>query len=302
MKITIKLKKYISTLCLFAALILLQSTYVYAASSQFWETNEIPETRLKERLFDDAALLSTDEETEILGELNSISEKQRCNVVILTVDSHPSDITSFADDYFDYNGFGADYDSSGILFVLSMDTREWAISTSGEGIQAFTDYGQTLMTDDMLPYLKEGDYFGAFKVYISTCDTYLDSYHQGSPVDYNPNDSDNHVQRFDQESSEDDYTYDAGFHIIISIIIGFIAAFLPIFVMKSKLRTVRINNSASQYRSHEGLNLTVHNDIFLRSNVTRTKRIENNDSRGFGGSSFHTSSSGSSHGGSHGSF
>ena len=274
---------------MFALIVCLSTGFTVCASSDdLWDSYTVPSTRQKDRLLDNADLLSSSEEAELLRELDDLSEKQRCNVVILTVDSHSGSIEAFADDYFDYNGFGADYDDAGVLFMLSMETREWAISTSGAGISAFTDYGQEVMTDKMLPYLKDGDYYNAFKTYIDRSDYYLDLYHEGTPFDIQNN----------KEKT------DPLFHIFLSIVIGLVTAIIPILAMKSKLKTVRINNSASEYRTHEGINLQVHRDHFISSNVTKMRKAENNNSSrgGLGGSSIHTSSSGHSHGGSHGHF
>ena len=287
MKKILLTNKHIHILGLICALFifLCTSLFTYADQSPLWDDYTVPATRQKERLLDEAELLSSSEQAEILGRLNEISEKQRCNVVILTVNSHSGSIEAFADDYFDYNGFGADFNDTGILFVLSMETREWAISTAGDGIPAFTDYGQEEMTNEMLPYLKDGNYFGAFEVYIDTADRYLDLFHAGTPYDIG-ND------------------YDPKNHIFLSILIGLATAVIPIAVMAAKLNTVHINNSASEYRTHDGIHMNVHTDTFLTSHVSRTRKSENNGSRSHsgGGSSFHTSSSGHSHGGSHGHF
>ncbi len=51
------------------------------------------------------------------------------------------DINSYADDYFDENGYGIGSQYDGALFILDYIGREMAISTSGYGITVFTDYG-----------------------------------------------------------------------------------------------------------------------------------------------------------------
>ncbi|MBQ4219159.1 MAG: TPM domain-containing protein [Butyrivibrio sp.] len=297
MKKILSTNKHIHILGLICALFifLCTSLLTYADQSPLWDDYTVPATRQKERLLDEAELLSSSEQAEILGRLNEISEKQRCNVVILTVTSHSGSIEAFADDYFDYNGFGSDYNDAGIIFVLSMYTREWAISTSGDGIPAFTDYGQEEMTDEMLPYLKDGNYYGAFEVYIDTADRYLDQFHAGTPYD---------IESSSKTAYDSESNYDPKSRIFLSIIIGLATAIIPIAVMAAKLNTVHINNSASEYRTHDGIHMNIHTDTFLTSHVSRTRKSENNGSRSHsgGGSSFHTSSSGHSHGGSHGHF
>ena len=91
---------------------------------------------------DDADLLSASEASELSSIAEEISRRQQCDVVILTVDSlGGKSATAYADDYFDYNGYGYGADRSGILFLLSMEERDWWMSTRGSAIQAFTDDG-----------------------------------------------------------------------------------------------------------------------------------------------------------------
>ena len=71
----------------------------------------------------------------------------------------------FADDYYDYNGFGYDgTDKDGCLLLISMADRDWWVSTRGEGITALdSDYFiSCLKTDDFMEDLKAGNYDDSF--------------------------------------------------------------------------------------------------------------------------------------------
>ena len=74
------------------------------------------------RLVDDAGLLSSEEKDELLDKLDEIRDKEDFDVVIVTKESldgkSPQD---YADDYFDYNGYGVGKDKDGILLVLGME-------------------------------------------------------------------------------------------------------------------------------------------------------------------------------------
>ncbi|RKM61798.1 TPM domain-containing protein [Butyrivibrio sp. XB500-5] len=268
---------------------------VCASSSDLWDSYNVPSSRQKPRLLDNADLLSPDEEKDILAKLDTLSENRGSNICILTTPSHTGPIQDFADDYFDYNGFGADYNESGALFMLSMADREWAISTSGDAIQAFTDYGQEMMMDKMLPYLKNGDYHGAFCKYIEVSDYYLDLYAKGTPYD---------VQSGSIKAPRTRADYIR--FLLMSFGIGAILSIFPIAAMASQLKTVHKQPAANDYRSHDGLIVNKHTDQFIRSHVSRHMRNTDSGngsrSHGGGGSSIHTSSSGHSHGGSHGHF
>ena len=72
---------------------------------------------------------------------------------------------AYADDFYDYNGYGYGDSRDGILLLISMEERDWRISTCGYGITVFTDAGQEYISDKFLPYLSDGDYSEAFTKY-----------------------------------------------------------------------------------------------------------------------------------------
>ncbi len=286
-----KTKKLIATclLVIFGCLFLLPGGKALAYSDDLWDSYEMPDSRQKERLVDEADLLTDSEESDLLQKLNSISEKHQSNVVILTVDDHSGTIQDFADDYFDYNGFQADYNGSGILFMLSMGDREWHISTCGSAIAAFTDYGQEYMSGEMLPYLSNGDYYSAFNTYINIADRFLTLYEEGTPYDVNNDKDPNELKVV----------------AIASVVVGLILGFIIVGIMAAQLHSVHMNTSAAGYQAHSGINMQVHRDTFLRASTSKRPIPRDDGSRGggfSGGSSTHTSSSGSSHGGSSGHF
>ena len=257
-------------------------------ANDLWDDYVMPDSRQKERLLDEADLLTDSEEADLLDRLNQISNKHSSNVVLLTVDDHTGSIRDYADDYFDYNGFQADFNGSGVLFMLDMEQREWAISTHGTAIEAFTDYGQQQMTEKLLPYLSSGDYYDAFTIYINEADRLLTLYEEGTPLDVG--------------SSREHGNILTG--IIVCVIIGLVIALIIVSIMAADLHTVHMNDSAAGYQSHAGINLKNHTDTYIRTAVNRIKLPEPDRSSGgsSGGSSVHTSSSGSSHGGSSGHF
>ena len=73
---------------------------------------------------------------------------------------------------------------------------------------------------------------------------------------------------------------------------------------KRQMRAARPQRYAGDYAVPGSFQLTLQRDIYLYSRTTRVKRqtTQNGDSFHGGGSSTHRSSSGSSHGGSHGKF
>ena len=139
------------------------------------------------RLVDDADILTDDEEEEILERLDRISQEQECDVLVYTADSlQGKTATAFADDYYDENGYGYGPARDGILLMVCMEDRDWAISTCGYGITAFTDAGQEYMMDRVLPYLSSGDYDEAFMTYADMSEDLLKQARAGEPYDVKP--------------------------------------------------------------------------------------------------------------------
>ena len=247
---------------------------------------EIPSERLLPRLTDNLNLLTQSEQSSLLSKLDEISERQQLDIVITTTgDIGSSTTTEYADDYFDYNGFGFGNSHDGILLLIYIngDTKNWRISTTGYGITAFTDAGQEYMADKFTPILSDGDFNGAFNKFAELCDQFI-------------------------TQAKTDKPFDSGnlpkspmplYWIPLSLAIGLVISLIITGTMKSSLKTVRKQAAAQSYVKENSLNITESNDTFLYTNVSRSAKPKDNDSSG---SSTHTSSSGTSHGGSGGSF
>ena len=84
------------------------------------------------RLVDGADLLTDTEEAELLQELNEISVRKQFDVVVVTITSlDGKSMMEYADDFYDYNGYGMGDTSDGALLLVDMGARQWGISTAG---------------------------------------------------------------------------------------------------------------------------------------------------------------------------
>lgn len=233
------------------------------------------------RLVDGAYLLTDAEAERVTALLDRISVDNDFDVVIVTVsDTGFEDIVDFADDYYDYNGYRED----GVLLLIAMDTRDYWISTSGYGITAFTDAGIDYIEDAFLTDLSEGDYASAFETYAELCDEFISEAKNGDAYDSG------HMPKS---------PFPLGQNLLISVVVGFVIAFIATAIMRSKLKSVRSKAGATDYVRNGSFRVTRSRDFFLYRTVSRRARPKNENS---GGSSTHTSSSGRSHGGGGGKF
>ncbi len=241
------------------------------------------------RLVDEAGLLDQEDFEKVTQDLDEVSEKWQFDVVVVTVNSLDGKTAeAYADDYFDYNGYGYGENKDGILFLVAMDDREWHMSTTGYGITVFTDDGLDYMSDEIVSYLSDEEYKKAFEEYASYCDKYLKAAQNGEPY------GDGHYPLD---------LFNLG-RLIISIIVGFILAIIWGNGKKALLKSVMKQEEATRYKTKEGLKLTKKEDRFIRQHVTShvIPKDSGGSGSGGGGSSTHTSSSGTSHGGSGGKF
>ena len=284
------MKKRIFSFFMTCVLCLLSSVYLCSAvSSEYADTPAV--LTHPPRLVDNAELLSVSEASTLENMLDEVSERQNMDVVIATVNSLEGKTASeFADDFYDYNGYGLGSSYDGLILLIDMGSRKWAISTCGYAIDVFTDESQSNITDSIVPLLSDGEYFEAFTEFCNLCDrvmTASDEYGMG-----------NYDTVFENVGSRHSLEL---YWIPVSIAIGGFIAFIVLGVMKSKLKTVRPENDADCYIRPGSINIVRSNEIFLYRNVTKTRRQTNN-STGGGGSSTHRGSSGRTHGGSSGRF
>ena len=246
--------------------------------------NEIPNERLLPRFVDDAGLLTQEEGNTLLIQLDELSERHNFDVVIVTVESLGEyTAEEFADDTFDYYGFGMGPDYDGILFLISTEYRDFAISTHGFGIYTFTDSGQDYIISQISDYLKADNFNEAFVTFAELCDNFITMAKAGEPYDTAniPKEPMPMLPR-----------------IIFSIAAGCLLGLIPAGKLKKQLKTVNAAKSANVYVRDGSLTVNESRDYFINRSVTKTKIVSESSS----GSSTHRSSSGRTHGGSSGKF
>lgn len=239
-----------------------------------------------DRVLDKANLIEDSKEQLLREKIQTIANTYNFDVVILTVDSCEGKTPeAYADDAFDYGGYGLGDNRDGLLFLISMEDRDWHISTRGYGITAFTDYGIQVLGEKLVPDLSDGNYYEAFDKLLEEVPYYMEEAEGGRPVDtYN-----------NEESGKSSFPFIAV--VAISCGIGIVTA----SILRGQMNTAKHQKLANEYVNKDSFKITSRQDVYLYSNVTKTKKPTENDDNG-GGSSVHTSSSGSSHGGGGGKF
>lgn len=241
---------------------------------------------LRPRFVDDAELLLPAERSSLLSKLDETSARIGADIVIVTTGSvSQRGVTADADDFFDENGYGQGDGADGILLYIAMADRDWAVSTSGRCISAFTDAGQQHIMSVVLPYLSDGDYNVAFEAFIDLCAEFIEQADNGDPYD---------------EGDMPRGPYPLARNLGIAIGVGLVIAIVRVSSLKAQLKTIRSRREADDYVKQGSMTLTTQEDSFLYTTLSRVPRPKKSSSGG--GSSTHTSSSGRTHGGSSGKF
>lgn len=241
----------------------------------------IPVEAHPSRLVDEADILTDAQEAETIAMLDKLSTECEFDIVIVAVDSmEGQDAESYADDYFEYNGYGMGENYDGALLLLSMEERQWHISTCGYGIAALSDNDLYQIEEEMVPYLSSGDYMEAFENFAWLCAGYVTEA-QEAGVTYSESESEG---------------MGIGLAVVCCLVAGFLLAFIPMLLMKKKMKSVRVRNEATEYMDLGSRRITRSHDRFLYHTINRvyTPKQEH--------SSTHTGSSGRSHGGRGGGF
>lgn len=221
-------------------------------------------------LIDEADLLTDSQETALVEKCAEISKKHNAQIAVVTVSSlEGGDIDEFVEFLYDENGYGYGKNHDGVLILVSMDPREFRILSNGLAGDAITLDYIDVITEEITPYLSDGDYAQAFGKYVDLCDYYINGHINGFPFNWGKN-------------------------LCIALVVGLVVALIVTSVLKGQLKSVRKQERANAYVKAGSLNITRSHDFFLYSTVARTERPQekssnsggSGSSRNVGGGSF----------------
>ena len=284
---------------------LLICTFLVMGSMAVW-ADQTGAVSGQPRVFDQAGLFS---ETEIiqLEEKNAQCRKStKMDVVIVSAyaDGERS-AEEYADDYYDYGGFGVGKKASGVLLLYYMDGPgqpggECYISTAGTMINMLTDERIESILDDVYGDLGNRDFAGATEHFLEDVKAYVKEGVESGQYTY------------DRDTGEIVRYHSIRLYevAIAMVIAGILAGSVCLDIKKRyamKQSSREVSNSLQAYRADCAFHFSVAGDKMVNKYV-RSVPIPRNTSSGSGGrghsgsssagrSTIHTSSSGSSHGG-----
>ena len=284
---------------------LLICTFLVMGSMAVW-ADQTGAVSGQPRVFDQAGLFSETEIIQLEEKIAQCRKSTKMDVVIVSAyaDGERS-AEEYADDYYDYGGFGAGKKASGVLLLYYMDGPgqpggECYISTAGTMINMLTDERIESILDDVYGDLGNRDFAGATEHFLEDVKAYVKEGVESGQYTY------------DRDTGEIVRYHSIRLYevAIAMVIAGILAGSLCLDIKKRyamKQSSREVSNSLQAYRADCAFHFSVAGDKMVNKYV-RSVPIPRNTSSGSGGrghsgsssagrSTIHTSSSGSSHGG-----
>ena len=201
-------------------------------------------------LYDDADLLTEEQEAALAQKLEEVSHTYNTQLVVATLSSLDSgDVDSFVEYLYDSMDFGYGETKEGVLLLVCMNPRQYRILSNGHaGVAIGPDQVDTLC-DFMDLYLPDGHYVSAFNSFADQCGEMLAYYQAGSP-------------------------FQVGKSLAISLVIGIIAGLIVAFVLKGQLKSVQKQYTAHEYVKKDSMYVNLRQDIYLYRHVESTRKQE----------------------------
>ncbi|MCI1591518.1 MULTISPECIES: TPM domain-containing protein [Heyndrickxia] len=251
-------------------------------------------------IYDDAGLL-TDQEESKLQELSSrLSEERDTAFMIITVNgTDGKDPEQYVEDFYDKNGPGYDqpFGNTAILF-LDMQGRDIYLAGYKKAEDYLTKERLDLIRDEITPALSEGNYFEAFSDYITTSHEYMGEEPSSGSEEYNGYDSDADHQEYANEDTNVDsenILFQWWFQVIAALVVAGIVVAIMIYSSGG-----RVTVNGQTYINNKHSKVLSRSDRFVRQTVTKQKKPSNNTNNTSGGGGI--SRGGHSHSGSGGKF
>lgn len=234
----------------------------------------------KQRIFDDANILSSGEQANLERFAQKYSDKRKVDFLIITIDSD-EDITKYMGDLYDEKGFGYDKKHGDVaLIALNMKHRDVQLAGFGEVQYTLPDDRFNTIRNKITPDLSDGNYEKAFERFIKLSARYM---------------------LFKEGVNPENPIYNTSVQFALALFIGMITVTMMVVNRRTK-----ITFNEATYFDQRNSKVNRKEDKYLRKTVSKKyspKKDDNNSSGGgggFGGGG--TTGGGSSFSGSRGKF
>lgn len=205
---------------------------------------------------DAAGLLTAEERSDLEGKATEISDTYQCGVYIITLGDFTeytwkSDILQAAEEIYRQYSLGWGEQKSGVLLMLSMAERDYALIAYGYGNTAFTDYGKDRLADVFLDDFGEDDWYGGFSDYLEKSEGMLSAARSGNPLDVSSNPAIPAVG------------------VVIDLVLGCLISLAVCFILRGQMKSAQEKTEAGDYMG--SVQFSRREDRFTHSTRQRVK-------------------------------
>lgn len=226
----------------------------------------------KQRIFDDATILSAKESASLEKFAKKYSDKRQVDFIVITMHGDEN-IKKYMGDFYDNHNLGYNKKRGDVaLIALNMKSRDVQLAGFGEVEFTLPDERFDLIREKITPALSSGDYVHAFEEFITLSSRYMTFKSGANPA--NPL-----------------YSTSVQFGI------AFVFSVMVVFMMAANHRS-KITVTAENYFDRASSKENRREDTYLRTTVTKTYSPREKSSGGGGGGGGRSSGGGRTGGGS----
>jgi uncharacterized protein len=207
----------------------------------------------RDRVVDNAGVLSAAERIAIAALIDSVAEAHNFDMVIVTeANIGNKSPRTFADGFFDDNGYGLGNGRDGCVFLQVTESRDMYFSTSGRGIKILNPAARNKLESNTVKSLKKGENYAAYRAFVLGWDKFLKL-----------------------EAKGRSYNAINEAHIVLMLIawlVAFVIGLIVVHAWKQGMNTVKEQTQAASYIVSGSLDFAVKKDSFLYSTTTKVKR------------------------------
>ena len=247
-------------------------------------------------LLDNAGLLRDSQREALESRAAELSETHGCSLYVVTLQDHRQfnyDVYEAAKGIYEYYELGCGTERNGVLLLLSMEDRDYALIGHGTLGETICGYESSwLLEDAFLDDFRSDDWYGGFDDYLSACDRQLtrlengEDITEGADIITGPDGLEYHAYNYPGGAPRGLST---SAKLAIVIFVPLLAALITCSVFRAQMRTAREKTQANDYLVPHSMDLRIRQDLFTHRTETRTRINNDSGSRGGGGgSSFHS--------------
>jgi uncharacterized membrane protein YgcG len=245
---------------------------------------------------DEPGILTAAEKNELETRAAAFGEKYHCEIYIVVINDYRErtngDVGACAEELYSYFDLGYGADRDGLLLLLSMADRDYALTSYGHFADAcFNDHNKDLVEKNFLDNFRGNDWFGGFSDYLDLADDILATAvsHGFSPEQESQRFSGLKYPSLTYRYSGV-YKMPVGLKLLIGLGVPCLIALAVCSAFKAQMKTARLATTAEAYVVPGSADLQIQEDRFINRTETRVPIQTSSGSRGGGGGGggFHT--------------